>query len=248
MISVASIGYPRVTPGLRRIGAALALAAMALAGPGLADETGPGVLSVTGQASVPAIPDMATLRLAVITEDRTAGAALADNTERMQAVLSELQGFDIAPRDLQTSDLSLSPIYEQGNDFRTQPRRVVGFRAQNALTVRVRDLERLGEILDVSVRDGANSFGGVTFGVQAPGPLETEAREQAMTDALARARTLAEAAGVALGPIRSVTEQSGMRGPQMMRAEMAMADSAVPVAAGEVNMTASVSLVIELVQ
>lgn len=112
----------------------------------------------------------------------------------------------------------------------------------------MRDLERLGEILDASVRDGANSFGGLSFGVQAPGPLEVEARERAMQDALARARTLAEAAGVALGPIRSITEQGGMRGPMMMRSEMAMADSAVPVAAGEVSVRAAVSLVIELVQ
>jgi uncharacterized protein YggE len=106
----------------------------------------------------------------------------------------------------------------------------------------------LGEILDAGVRDGANSFGGLSFGVQAPGPLQAEARAQAMKDALARARTLAEAAGVGLGPIRSITEQGGMRGPTMMRAEMAMADASVPVAAGEVSATAAVSLVIELVQ
>lgn len=224
------------------------LAALAIAPAARGEETGPGVLSVTGEASVPAIPDMATIRLAVVTEGRTGAQALAENTERMQTVLAELRGFDIADRDLQTSDLSLSPVYEQGDNYRNAPRRIIGFRAHNALTVRVRDLDRLGEILDASVRDGANSFGGLSFGVQAPGPLEIEARERAMKDALDRARTLAEAAGVALGPIRSITEQGGMRGPQMMRAEMAMADSAVPVAAGEVNTTARVSLVIELVQ
>lgn len=231
----------------------LVLMLVLLAGLGLsptarAEEAGPGLLSVTGEASVPAIPDMATLRLAVVTEARTGAQALAENTERMQAVLAELRGFDIAERDLQTSDLTLNPVYEQGTELRNLPRRIVAFRAQNALTVRVRDLERLGEILDASVRDGANSFGGLSFGVQAPGPLEVEARERAMQDALARARTLAEAAGVALGPIRSITEQGGMRGPMMMRSEMAMADSAVPVAAGEVSVRAAVSLVIELVQ
>jgi uncharacterized protein YggE len=224
---------------------ALALAPTARA---VANEDGPGLMSVTGEASVPAIPDMATLRLAVVTEARTGAQALAENTVRMQAVLDELRGFDIAERDLQTSELTLSPVYENTPELRNLPRRLIAFRAQNGLTVRVRDLDRLGEILDVSVRDGANSFGGLSFGVQAPGPVEAEARDRAMKDALARARTLAEAAGVGLGPIRSITEHGGSGGPRMMRAEMAMADSAVPVAVGEVTVSASVSLVIELVQ
>lgn len=208
----------------------------------------PGLLNVTGTAQIPAIPDMATIRIGVVTEDRRADRALDGNASQMSAVLAKLQGFDVAPRDLQTSDLSLSPVYEPGQDYRGQSRRIVAFRASNILTVRVRDLERLGEILDASVGDGANSFGGLSFGVQAPGPLETAAREAAMKDALARAETLATAAGVGLGPIRSITEQGGFRGPQMMRAEMAMADAAVPVAAGEVSMSATVSLVIELAQ
>ncbi|WP_424969395.1 SIMPL domain-containing protein [Dinoroseobacter sp. S76] len=208
----------------------------------------PGLLNVTGEAQIPAIPDMATIRLGVVTEDRRADQALAENATQMAAVLAKLQGFDIAPRDLQTSDLNLSPLYEPGQDYRGQSRRIIGFRASNSLTVRVRDLERLGEILDASVSDGANNFGGLSFGVQAPGPLESAAREAAMKDALARAETLATAAGVSLGPIRSITEQGGFRGPQMMRAEMAMADAGVPVAAGEVTMSSSVSLVIELAQ
>lgn len=240
---------PHFQRSLRALLQGLALGVWALCAPAFADgHDGPALLSVTGEASVPAIPDLAIMRLSVVTQDRMADQALADNSARMQAVLAELRRFDIADRDLQTSDLTLSPIYEQGTEYRNQGRRVVGFRAQNELTVRVRDLERLGEILDAGVRDGANSFGGLSFGVQAPGPLEVEARAQAMKDALARARTLADAAGVELGPIRSITEQGGMRRPQMMRAEMAMADASVPVAAGEVSVNASVSLVIELVQ
>ncbi|MEM1077555.1 MAG: SIMPL domain-containing protein [Pseudomonadota bacterium] len=229
-------------------GAMLAALALSLpSGPARAAEE-PGLLNVTGEAQIPAIPDMATIRIGVVTEDRQADRALAQNATQMAAVLDKLQGFDVAPRDLQTSDLSLNPIFEPGQDYRGQSRRIVAFRASNSLTVRVRDLERLGEILDASVGDGANVFGGLSFGVQAPGPLETAAREAAMKDALARAKTLANAAGVSLGPIRSITEQGGFRGPQMMRAEMAMADAGVPVAVGEVSMSSSVSLVIELAQ
>lgn len=240
---------PDFQRSLRAVFQGAVLAVWALGAPAIAEQHGgPALLSVTGEASVPAIPDLAIMRLSVVTQDRMADQALAENSARMQAVLTELRRFDIAERDLQTSELSLSPIYEQGTEYRNQGRRVVGFRAQNALTVRVRDLERLGEILDAGVRDGANSFGGLSFGVQAPGPLQAEARAQAMKDALARATTLAEAAGVELGPIRSITEQGGLQSPRMMRAEMAMADASVPVAAGEVSVTAVVSLVIELVQ
>lgn len=208
----------------------------------------PGLLNVTGEARIPALPDMATIRLGVVTEDRSADRALTANSDRMRAVLGQMEALGIAPRDLQTSDLSLNPIYEPGQDFRGQARRIVGYRAQNSLTVRVRDLSRLGEVLDAGVSDGANQFGGLVFGLQAPDLVEKSAREAAMRDALDRAETLAGAAGVSLGPIRTISEQGGFRGPQMMRAEMAMADSAVPVASGELTVTASVSLEIELVQ
>ncbi len=217
-----------------------AMLAVMAAGAARADDPVPQIV-VSGEGRVEARPDMATVSLGVTTEAETAAEALDENSTRMAEVLAQLREAGIEERDLQTSGLSLGPRWDYGGGTR-QPR-LIGFTATNSLSVRVRDLDTLGGILDRSVRDGANTFNGLTFGLIEPQPVLDEARRRAVADARRKAELYAEAAGVTLGPILTLTESGGIAPPQpMMRMAAAEMSDAVPIAQGEVNITANVSI------
>ncbi len=199
-------------------------------------------ITVTGTAQIAAEPDMATINLGVTTQGRTAAAAVSANSDAMAKVLAKLSAAGIEDRDIQTSNFNVQPQWDQQR-LSSGQRQIVGFWASNQLAVRVRDLDALGGVLDSVIEEGANTFNGLSFGLQEPEPLRDAARKDAVADARRKAELLAEAAGVTLGPLMSLTEFGGGGAPQpMARMEMAMADS-VPIAAGEVGITASVNLV-----
>ena len=200
-------------------------------------ETGPQI-TVTGEGKVDLPPDMATLRLGVSTQARRASEALASNSADMAAVLAFLAGEGIAEADIQTSGLSLMPRQDRDAQGRAT---TVGFVASNEVVVRVRDLDRLGGLMDAVVREGANRFGGLQFGLSDMSAALAEARIRAVADARTKAETYAEAAGVTLGPIRTISDQSGGIRPMEMRMAAAAAD-AVPIAAGAVSVTAGVTI------
>lgn len=213
---------------------------LALAAPATAQEER--TISVTGRGEVAAAPDMAVIGLGVVEEGETARAAMDAASDAAAAVLARLEEIGIAERDIQTSDLHLSPIWS--NPGEGQQRAILGFEASNQLTVRVRDLSGLGAVLDAVVSDGANRFGGLRFTMADPGPLMEDARRRAVEDATARARTLAEAAGVALGRVVTITEHD-RGGPRPMMMEAARSDmaGAPPVAPGEIELSVEVSMV-----
>lgn len=196
-------------------------------------------IAVTGEGRVEGAPDMATVTLGVTTQDKTA-AALAANSEAVARVLARLSEAGIAPADIQTTGLSVSPNWT-GYDSAQTPR-IVDFTAQNLVTVRVRALEGLGAVLDAAVADGANTLNGLSFGLADPEPALAEARARAVADARARAEVLARAAGVSLGPILSIAEGGGTASPAPMYRAEAMA-APVPVAGGEVSVAVSVTVV-----
>ncbi|TCP60850.1 hypothetical protein EV663_10724 [Rhodovulum bhavnagarense] len=200
-------------------------------------------LTVTGMAEVAAAPDMAMLRLGVVREARSAQAAMAGVSSDMGAILDRLGAAGIAPRDLQTSGLDLSPVWSSHDSG--QRREITGFRAANTLSVRVRGLEGLGELLDQVIGEGANSFEGIGFGLQDPASARDEARRQAVADAMRKARLYAEAAGHDLGALVSISE-TGTAQPVPMMMEAARLSAPVPVAAGEVTLSARVTMVFEL--
>ena len=211
-----------------------------------AQERMAGQLSVTGEGRIDSVPDMATITMGVSHDAETAGAALQATSQATAAMLAVLRGADIAARDMQTRDLSLQPIWDNRSSSLKGPR-VSGYRASNTVVVRVRDLPRLGDVLDQVVKEGANTFHGLSFDLQNPGPALDAAREAAVAEAMRKAALYAKAAGVALGPIVSLTEAGSA--PQPMRLErMAAMSDAVPIAEGEVTISASVSMVFELVQ
>jgi hypothetical protein len=158
----------------------------------------------------------------------------------MSKVLLALKGAGIAEKDYQTSRLSLQPQYAPN---RSGPSPVVGYRASNRVTVRVRDVARLAGVIDVLVSAGANDIGGINFMVSNASKLLDEARERAVADARRKAEIYARAAGVTLGAPLSISEE-GAPGPVLYRAKVASAGMAVsaPVAQGEETLQVNVSV------
>ena len=201
------------------------------------------LITVTGESTAQAAPDLATVDLGVTTEAPTAADALAANTTAVTAIMDRLSKAGIEGRDIQTSNLSLNPNWSSTADGTGSV--ISGYMAMNMLSVRVRDLGKLGTVLDAVVTDGANTLNGIVFGLQDPKPVMGTARKAAVEDARARAGELASAAGLTLGRIVSVTEGSAYQAPQPMYRQASAQDGAVPVAGGEVGMTASVTVVFE---
>lgn len=215
------------------------------AGVGFAEDRAREIV-VTGEGVSSAAPDMATIRVGVAREARLAGDALRMTSDAMTLVLALLEKAGIAARDVQTTNVGLNPRYQRTNDG--QPPRVVGYVASNDLMVRVRDLEALGSVLDAVVSEGANAMNGIFFSVADPAPLETEARRAAVSDARAKAEVLADAAGVDVGPVISIHEGGALPTPGPVMRSMAMDESAVPIAGGEVDVRSQVTIVFAIVE
>jgi uncharacterized protein YggE len=211
------------------------------------------VLSVIGEGIVRARPDMAVISLGVVSEAESAGAALSANSEQMRRTLAGLEEAGMQSRDIQTSGFNVSPVYSQpppdydhSRPFRPE---IVGYQVTNNVTLRVRDLDRLGTLLDQVVTLGANSISGPTFTVADPTPLEDQARRAAMRDALRKGSLYADAADLELGQISRIEENFTQPpqpfAPPMMRMEAAQ-DSSVPIESGELVVTAQVSVTWQL--
>ncbi|TMV08987.1 DUF541 domain-containing protein [Ruegeria sediminis] len=206
-------------------------------------------ITVTGTGSAEAAPDMATITLGVTNQDTEAAAAMWATSEVVAQILTRLEQMGVEPRDVQTRDLSVSPVWNRNPEKEDEAPKITGFVASNRVFVRLRDLDQLGEVLDAVIRDGANEFGGLSFGVLDPEPLAATARAEAVADAMAKAQQLAEAAGLKLGKVISIDEHGAVGRPMMRMSEMAMADAgSVPVAAGEIAVEASVSMVFEIAE
>ncbi|WP_128253544.1 SIMPL domain-containing protein [Falsirhodobacter deserti] len=197
---------------------------------------------VTGQAQAVAAPDMATVTLGVTTEGETAQAAMQANATELQRVMERLKAAGMAEADIQTTGLQLNPQWVQGEG---EARRIDGYVAENMITLRVRQLDGLGEILDAAVADGANTLNGISFDLADPAPLLEEARRRAVEDAMQRARQLTEAADVRLGRIERISEGGDMSQPlpPMFRMEAA---ASTPIAGGEVTRDAQVTIEFEI--
>lgn len=229
----------RAFASLAAAAALVASASLAMAQDG--DGSEPRRLSVSGEGRVAVSPDMAIVTLGAVAEDREAEAAMREMGASMSAVLEKLYNLGIAERDVQTSSLSLSPLWGESRSYESG-REIQGFQASSQATVRIRDLDSLGGILDAVLTEGANDFRGLQFDLQEPQPHRDAARREAVADARRKAELYAEAAGVSLGPVLEIVEQ-GTPQPYMMRAEAAaMSGGAMPVAAGELEITTSVSI------
>lgn len=203
---------------------------------------------VSGQGSADIAPDMAVLQLTVTREAETARAALDANSAAMAEVLKALRDEGVAERDLQTTHFSIQPKYvypTQKSQAEDRSPRIVGYTVRNGLSVRVRELGKLGGIMDKSVTLGVNEGGNILFTNDDPAAAIEQARMRAVADAMGKAKALAAAAGVKLGKVLELSEQSHQPGPvPMVRGEMMMARAAdsVPVAAGENSYQVTVNM------
>ncbi|MBY5394877.1 SIMPL domain-containing protein [Rhizobium leguminosarum] len=228
---------------------------LAAAAPAFAQEAKPRepVISVTGDGESSVAPDMAIVNLAVVKQAKTAREALDENNKAMNDVLAALKSGGIAERDLQTSGFSIQPQYNypQPVDGQQQPPQLIGYQTINSVTVRLRDLAKLGAVIDQSVTLGINQGGEIQFTNDKPDAAIEEARKAAVADAVKRAKTLSEAAGVKLGRILEINENVPRAMPQpVYRATMMKeaSDAAVPVQGGENNYNVSVTVTFAIEQ
>jgi uncharacterized protein len=198
------------------------------------------VIVVNGEGEISAAPDQARMTAGVLTQAMTAEAALDANTRSMNNVFAALKRLGIADNKIRTSNFTLTPEYPPFQPGAAEPRNIVGYQVSNQVTVIVNDITKVGPVLDTLIRSGANQSGGVMFEIADTKPLAERARRAAVADAMAKARTLAEAAGVSLGPILSIQEGGISTGGPTPRVFAAAA--ATPVAAGEQTVSAGVTI------
>jgi uncharacterized protein YggE len=203
-------------------------------------------IMVSGEGEATIAPDMAVISLSVVRDAETAAEALSANSAAMSEVLADLKEQGIAEKDLQTTDFSIQPKYKQETrtDGTYEAPVIVGYTVSNGLTVRVRDLSKLGAIIDRSVKLGVNQGGGISFTNDDPEATIEAARKQAVEKAAAKAKTLTEAAGVKIGRIIEISENFARPMPQVYAAApMAkMAEDSVPIASGENLYTVTVNI------
>ena len=245
---MAKIGakWPKQEAKMRRTIAIMGLV-LAFATPLQAENDAAARLTVTGQGVADVVPDMARISLGVTKDAPEAPAALEGVAEVAQAIFARLEAVGIAPRDMQTAQVSLAPRYDYNRNSDGPPK-LTGFTASTTLAVQVRALDQLGAIMSAVTQDGANQLNGLQFDVQDRASAEDAARADAVKDAMARAKVLADAAGVTLGPIISIHEGGARAAPVYGRMTMEAAQSDMPIAAGELEIGSSVTMVFELLE
>ncbi|MBN8552459.1 MAG: SIMPL domain-containing protein [Caulobacterales bacterium] len=202
-------------------------------------------LSASGEVRI--APDMATITTGVQTQAATAAEAMAQNRTQMNQVVAALRRQGIEERHIQTSGLNLNAVYDYPQN--EQPR-LRGYQASNQVTIQVHDLDGLGQAIDAVVAAGANQINGVAFGLSDPRAAEDQARRAAVRALQAKAQLYAEATGMRLVGLRSLSEGGGYQPqPPVMyaRAEaMDMGGAATPVQGGELVVRIDISGVYEL--
>ncbi|MFB7880375.1 SIMPL domain-containing protein [Brevundimonas diminuta] len=200
-------------------------------------------LNLSAYGEVKVAPDQATINFGVVTEALTAQEAMAQNAQQMTRVVAALRRAGIAERDIQTSGLNLSAQYDYQQN---EPPRLRGYQAANRVTVTINDLSKVGTTADAVVTAGVNQIDGISFGLKDPKAAEDQARVLAVRALQDKARLYAQALGVDLGPVRSLTEGGGYAPearPQAMYARVAMdaGGASTPVSAGELTVRIDIS-------
>ena len=203
------------------------------------------VLSISASAQASATPDVALISAGVVTQHADSNTALRNNAEQMQRVMSALKAAAIADRDIQTSGISLSPQYLYAEN---QPPQIQGYQASNTLNIKVRNLARLGQVLDALAAQGANQINGPSFAIDQPEPLYQQARLDALRQARTQADTYASALGLKVRRVISLSEGNHTQAPMPLMAmrSAAKAEMDTPIAAGQSSVQVQLDVVYEL--
>ena len=166
-------------------------------------------IAIAGDGKVTAVPDIASVSIGVQTHKDKVGDAQAENSKKMNAIIDKVKSMGVKPEDVQTSNYSLYPQYDYTNGKQIQN----GYVVSQSVDVKIRDLNKIGDILAAAGSLGANQVGGVNFTIDEPEKLRQEARLKAIAAAKAKAQALADAAGVKLGKIVGFSESFGGGNP-----------------------------------
>ena len=200
------------------------------------------LISITASGSVSARPDEASVSIGVSSSARTAKAALDANSALMRPVIDSLKRAGLEDKDIATSEFNLQPAYAYTNDGK--PPKLTGYQVSNTVTARVRQIEKLGEILDMVVGEGSNQVSGVRFSVSNAEVLKDQARKAAVANATRMAKTYAEAAGVALGEVQSIIEGvAPSPSPRPVLAQAARGAGPAPIEPGDQLLESQVTMV-----
>ena len=236
---------PKKEHKMRKLLSILAIS-IAAAGVGHAEMTSVPQLTVTGQGVAQVVPDVARISLGVSERSDDAGQALDAVAGAIARMLTKLTEAGVGERDVQSTQVNLSPQYDYNRKNNGAPV-LIGFVASSTLSVTVQDLSTLGAIMSAVTSVGANEIHGLQFDIKDRAGAEDTARALAVKDAMDRATVLAEAAGLKLGSVLMMQEGGEAPGrPVMMAMERASAD--MPIAAGEMGVNSSVTMVFELVE
>jgi uncharacterized protein len=224
-------------------GTAMSAGAQAPPGHGLpADAT---LVSVSAHGEASRAPDIATLSAGVVTQAADAQAATRANAEQMERVMAAVRRAGIAGRDVQTSGVNVHPQYRHERDAAPT---ISGYQASNTVSIKVRDIARLGQVMDALVASGANQVHGPGFDIDDREAVQDQARRAALEKAQARAKMYADTLGLRVRRIVSISEGGGFGPPvpmmAMARAEKVQADT--PIAPGESTLSVNLDVVFEL--
>ena len=193
------------------------------------DKSAERTVSVSATGSVAAEPDIAYVTAGVVAEAETAKEAIARNSAAMSKVISALKGAGIAVKDLQTTSLNVEPRYTQAKDGKAAT--IQGYRVSNQVRLTVRDVKKLGDVLDQAIAAGANQIHRISFDVANAETIKDEARKQAMANARRRAELYVAAAGAKLGPVMRISESVNEVSARESVSPRAMAAS-IPIESG----------------
>lgn len=208
-------------------------------------------ITVSGDGEVSAVPDIASLNFGMrSSRNKTSEGAMEELSEVMEKVIEAVEKVGVEEKDIRTQYLNLNPVYDWNDGKRINQ----GFEAQQSLTVKVRDLDKVSDVLDAAVRAGANQAGGVSFTIDDPDELKAQARAEAIENAKEKAEKLADDLGLNLGKLVGFNEGGGYGGGypmpyarmETMGAVMEDKAMAPPLPAGEQQVRVNVSLTYQL--
>lgn len=204
------------------------------------------LLSVSAQAEARRVPDVATISAGVVTQAVDGNTAMRQNAEQMAKVMEAIKAAGVAEKDTQTSGISLNPQYRY---VENEAPKITGYQASNTVNLKVRDIAKLGKVLDALAASGSNQINGPSFEIDQPEPVYDEARLAALKNARARAETYARSLDLRVRRIVSISEGGGggfRPMPMMAMAARGKAEMDTQVSPGETTLSVNLDVVFEL--
>lgn len=204
-------------------------------------------INVNGSGVATTQPDVADARFGVESINANASEAVSENTTKMKVVMDAIKTLGIEDKNIQTVEYSMwvEQVYDPERGVPTGEMR---YHITNQVNVKLYDISLVGQLLENVLEAGANTVGGITFGVDDPTALQSQAREQALKQARARAEELAAGLGVKVGKVRQVSEYSSGAAPVALRVEGMGGGDMSSIANGSYNVTVDVQVAFDIIQ